>query len=203
MHMIPHFALLCKSIPVQIMLTRYTHKHSSTLYKLFQSTMVRELWVPYPADEDEYYKLRRLREYSNEMGVEIYVYEDGEVIQALEHAYIEHTNEYIDRSAVPIDLISVYTGAERITYASPAFNESKLADKAEFAFSRSQYVIIGGRGPKPKTLFELGDAEDLKKTESVIFANETAAAYFSEPEYSFITYHLVPKSGKMEFYLNE
>ncbi len=186
-----------------VMLTRYTHKHSSTLYKLFQSSMVRELWVPYPADEDEYYKMRRLREYADEMGVEMYVYRDGEVLQALEHAYIEHTNEYIDRSSVPIDLISVYTGAERITYASPGFNESKLADKAEFAFSRSQYVIIGGRGPKPKTLFELGDANELKRTQTVTFANETVAAYFSEPEYSFITYYLVPKSGKMEYYLNE
>ena len=184
-----------------IMLTRYTNQHNATMYRLFQRNKVREVWIPYPQNSEECYMMETLFGFAKDNNVSVYIYESDETMRAFEHAYIEHENTYIERSAVPIDLINIYTGSEHLTYTSPAFIESELSEKAKYSFSRSQYVIFGSRGPKPKSLFELGG--DLRKTEVVTFSDENNVGYFSRPEYSFIAFYLVPKGSRMEFYLAE
>lgn len=183
-----------------IMLTRYTYQHNATLYSVFQRYKVRQLWVPYPDNLDDYNKMETLYRYAEKNGVSVYVYQDGETLSPFEHAYIEHKNEYIERSAVPIDLIGIYTGREHLTYVSPAFNESDLYEEAEFAFSKSQHVIIGNRGPKVKTPYTISKNYRLK---TIAFANEMNAAYFTEPEFTFTAYYLVPPKAEMEYYLSE
>ena len=183
------------------MLTRYTNQHNATMYRLFQRNKVREVWIPYPQNSEECYMMETLFGFAKDNNVSVYIYESDETMRAFEHAYIEHENTYIERSAVPIDLINIYTGSEHLTYTSPAFIESELSEKAKYSFSRSQYVIFGSRGPKPKSLFELGG--DLRKTEVVTFSDENNVGYFSRPEYSFIAFYLVPKGSRMEFYLAE
>ncbi len=185
-----------------IMITRYTHQHNATLYSIFQSNMVREVWVPYPENDDEYAKMEVLYAFAEHSDVSVYVYNDGEAMKPFEHTYIEHTNTYIERSTVPIDLIDIYTGTEHLTYVSPAFNESELASEAQFSFSKSQYIIFGNRGPKVKSLYTVQNAEK-SKIRAIAFADDENAAYFAEPEFAFYTYYMVPSKTDMEFYLKE
>ncbi len=184
-----------------IMLTRYTHQHNATLYKLFRRNKVREIWVPQPNDIEEYYKMETLFGVAKNNNVLVYLYTDEERINVFEHTYIEHDSTYIERSSVPIDLIDIYTGTEHLTYISPAFNESDLYEKAMYSFSKSDHIIFGSRGPRPKSLFGLGD--DIKRIDTVTFSDKDKVAYFEEPNFSFITYYLVPKENKMEFFLTK
>ncbi len=186
-----------------IMLTRYTYQHNATLYKLFMSNTVREIWIPTPENTDDLYKMEVLYGFAQENDVLVYLYEKGETIKAFDHTYIEHTSEYIERSKVPISLVGIYTGEEHLTYVSSGFNESELLEEAEFAFSRSQYVIFGNRGPKTKTPYDLGESRDLRKIKSVVFSDETRVAFYIPPEHSFISYYLVPKEEKIEFYMDK
>ncbi len=181
-----------------ILLTRYTNAHVATLYSVFAENKVRAVWVPYPVNEDEQDKLDKLYGFAKQNGVDVYVYKQGERLEPFEDTFIEHTNEYVERSVVPIDLVGIYTGKEHLTYVSPAYNESDLHEIAEYHFSKSKYVIFGGRGPKVKKGFHI---ENMDKLKTVIFANNDLAAHFIEPEFSFASYYLVPKEGSMEFYL--
>ncbi len=184
-----------------IMITRYTYQHNATMYKLFQSNKVREIWVPYPEDMDQYYKMETLFQYATDNGVLVYLYKSGERFRVFEHAYIEHENSIIERSTVPIDLINIYTGSEHLAYVSPAFNESDIIESTKYAFSKSQYIIFGSRGPRTKSMYDLGN--DLRKIKAVTFSDESKVGYFAKPEFSFISFYLVPKGSKMEFYLAE
>ncbi len=183
-----------------VMITRYTHAHNATLYSLFRSNKVREVWLPYPENEDEYAKMEVLYSFARYCGVSVYTYNEGETMKPFEHTYIEHMSENIERSAVPIDLLGIYTGREHLTYISPAFNESELLGVAEYAFSKSQYVIFGNRGPKVKNPYTI---RDMSKLKTITFSSDLLAAYFVEPEFSFTRYYMVTSKGEMEFYLEE
>ena len=183
-----------------ILLTRYTNAHISTFYSVFAENKVRAIWAPYPVDEDEQDKLERLYYVARQNGVDVYVYKSGERLEPFENIKIEHSREYIDRSAVPIDLLCVMTGQENLTYVSPAYNESNLYDRAKFYASRSHYVIFGGRGPNVKQNYGI---EDMEKVKTIAFASKTLVGYFDKPEFSFTSYYLVDKEDEMEFYLDK
>ncbi len=183
-----------------IVLTRYTNSHIATLHSVFQSQKVREVWTPYPINTDEQAMLQRLYDFAKDQYVNVYVYKQGETIKPFEHAYIEHTRSYIERSSVPIDLVGIYTGRQHLTYISPAFNESDVLEEVQYHFSKSQYIIFGSRGPNVKKLYKIDKSDKVK---GVAFASEVLVGHFAEPEFSFAAYYLVPKEAEMEFYLDE
>ena len=181
-----------------IMLTRYTNQHPSTLLDVFENNKVREIWLPLPANDDDYSKMERIYDFASKNGVEAYTYEMGDSLYVFEHTVIEHINDYIDRSVVPISVLTVFTGSEQLTYASPALNESDIVEEAEFYFSKSNHIIFGNRGPKTKTEYTIKNAG---KVRTVAFADDTRAGYFIPPERSLASYYLVPE--EMEFYLDK
>lgn len=181
-----------------ILITRYTNAHIATFYDVFAENKVRAVWAPYPESSDEQYKLERLYYVAKQNGVDVYLYENGERLRAFGSVVIEHSRDYIGRSAVPIDLLGIFTGRECLTYVSPAFNECKLYGKAEYYISESKYVIFGGRGPNVKQSYGI---ESTEKVRTVAFANENLVACFDMPESRLISYFLVDKEAEMEFYL--
>ena len=183
-----------------ILLTRYTNSHIATFYSIFAENKVRAIWAPYPRNGDEQDMLDRLYTVANQNGVEVYVYKSGEVLGPFKDVRMVHSSAYVERSVVPIDLLAVYTAEECLTYLSPAYNESELFGMAEYYISRSKHVIFGGRGPKVKQGYGIGEAVKLK---AVTFAEKELVGYFEKPESPFISYYLVEKEEKMEFYLDE
>lgn len=182
-----------------IILTRYMNSNIATLYKVFQSHRVREIWVPEPSTSEELFLLERLCDIAKENNVQPYVYEYGEGLYIFNGISFEINRDYIDRSAVPVSLIGISSGSQFITYASPAFNESKLVQRADYLFSKSHFIIFGNRGPKNKTEYTI-KAE--KRLLAIAFAGDEQIAYFKEPdEHLFATYYTVPE--KIEFYLDK
>ena len=183
-----------------ILLTRYTNAHISTLYSVFAENKVRAVWAPYPTNVDEQYMLEGLYYVATNNGVDVYVYKQGETLHPFENVRIEHSNAYIERSAVPIDLLRISTPKDALTYVSPAYNESELSNRANFFFSKSRHLIFGSRGPNVKQEFGI---EDMSRIKTVAFASETLVGYFDKPEFSFTSYYIVKKGYGMEFYLQE
>ena len=181
-----------------IILTRYMNSNVATLYQVFQGYRVREIWMPMPSSSDELYLMERLCEFAKANDVKAYVYEYGEAMHIFNTVSIDVQRDYIERSSVPVSLISVSSGSQLVTYASPAFNESELKDEAEYLFAKSHYIIFGNRGPKTKTAYTVPSE---KKLLAIVFAGDTQIAYFNEPEHILASYYKAQK--KIEFFLDK
>jgi ComEC/Rec2-related protein len=173
-----------------IVLTRYTYSHHATFYELFQSERVWELWLPQPESYEEYCIMERMYDTASANGVKVYLYKKGEALRIFDYTYLEHVQEYIERSAVPVSVVSIYTSKERVTYVAPGFNESAANEYAEYVFTKSDYVVFGNRGPKTKTNYSI---KNLNSVEAIFFADEARAAYFDSKEYGNPALFLVPE----------
>lgn len=181
-----------------IILTRYMNNNIATLYQVFQGYRVREIWMPMPSSSDELYLMDRLCEFAQANDVKAYVYEYGEVMHIFNTVSFEVQNKYIERSSVPVSLVSVSSGSRLLTYTSPAFNESELKDEAEYLFAKSHYIIFGNRGPSIKTEYTIPNE---KKLLAIAFSGDTQIAYFKAPEHILASYYNVPE--KIEFFLDK
>ena len=168
-----------------MILTKCSSTHPSTLINLFSNNMVRELWLPYPKNDDEYYLTVPVVTVAKKYGVDIYIYEEGKYLQTFDSINIEIYRDSIERSAVPVFAVSINCRSERLVYVSPAFNECENADEFDLLLEKAEYVIFGNRGPLTKTLYTLPENCD---TELVVFSDETRAAYFDGTSIHSITY---------------
>ena len=183
-----------------IILSRYTRRHVSSLYNVFTSQKVKELWIPYPSNDEDYYKMVRIVEYAERYGVSVRVYRDGETLYAFEDTQITLYSYKIERSATAISLISIDTQKERLVYCSPAFNETSKEEVEEInrIISESDYIIFGNKGPKTKTDYSIPSEN---KASLIAFSDEIRAAYYTESSERPISYSLVTEHCK--FCLND
>ena len=182
-----------------IMLTGYTHAHSATLTDVFSEEMVRELWVPYPRDIEDYSKMARICEIAEKFNVTVKIYEEGYTLTAFENTRIELHQDVIERSAVPVSVICVSTSNDRLVYASSAFNESdKCAQIADQLFEKTEYVVIGNKGPKVKIPYTVTDS---RRVNAIAFASYELISQYDASQTLGAAYFYVP--DRIEFYLDE
>jgi hypothetical protein len=159
-----------------IMLTRYSYAHNAALIDVFSNEKVHSLWIPYPETEKEYNILIPLKQISEKYGVDIFVYESGDSLSIFEFTSITAFRDRIDRSQVPISIISINSRSERIMYFSPAFNELEaLPSGVEQMMKKSEYFIFGNKGPVTKTTYGIPAENDARL---IVFADDIRAAYF-------------------------
>lgn len=175
-----------------IMLTRYEYAHNASLYNMFTSNIVRELWLPEPIDGDEYHHMVSIYNLAERYGVDVYLYSDGDTMDLFSYTNLQAFRGKIDRSAVPISIISVSTRGERATYLSPAYNEcEELSEMAEDYAQRSNFLIFGNKGPRIKKSFTLPES---RRIEAAAFADKEIAAYYGSYNYTFISTFLAEES---------
>lgn len=160
-----------------VMLTKYSRSNSASLYEVFTTQKVRELWLPYPENEDEYHLMAPLTELAEKYGVTAYVFERGDDLEAFEFTLIRTESFFIDRSTVPTILVNLKTREGILTYCGSAFNECDELDEINKYLKSSDYVIFGTTGPKVKTKFGLPENCDAH---TLIFGDKAHAAYFTE-----------------------
>ncbi len=181
-----------------IMLTAYSYQHSATFTDIFASKIVRSVWMPYPENDDEYYKMKRIYEVADSLGVTAYIYKQGEELTAFSDTKIQVYKDSIERSAVPITLINVNTINKSLLYTSPAFNESEQYELTEELFAKSDYVIFGNKGPLVKKEYTIANNHRI---DAIAFSNRELAAYFDTEPIRGSAYFYVPE--KIEFYLDK
>ncbi len=181
-----------------IVLSRYSNLHTSTLFYVFSSEKVRELWLPYPDDGDDYYMMERLYSIAQQNDVNVYMYKYGETLKMLDKTRVKLERSDIKRSQVPIFMLTAYTSSEQSIYISPGFNESDLSEKAQFELSNSDYVIFGNKGPRTKSQYTIDEPAGIR---GIAFADDIRAAHFIKPEHYYHGYYIVPE--EFEFYMDK
>jgi hypothetical protein len=151
---------------------------------------VRELWIPYPETQDDYYKMSPIIEVAEKSGVTVKIYDDETDLVAFTYINIRAMSDKISRSSVPISCISINSRSERLTYVAPAFNEGEQFAGVEKLLARSDYIVFGNRGPKTKKAYTI---PENSRAEVIAFADGVRAAYFEEQDDLDALYVLVPE----------
>lgn len=183
-----------------IMLTRYMQAHHSSLHYMFTSEKVRELWLPYPYNDEDYYKMMSLNELAESYGVDVYIYKEDSGVSLFKYTDINVYRYNIDRSEVPIIAISVDTRRERLMYLSSTLSDVVEEERAfaENLLVRSEFVIIGNSGPKKKSDYSMPEKNSI---DLMIFSDEISVAYFQKQDERNTTYALV--EDRCNIYLEE
>ncbi len=164
------------------MLTHYHIRTSGALVNLLACESVRALWLPTPADEEDYYLLLSCLEKAEAADVPVYLYDVGESLQVFGGGRLRLETATIKRSVQPVLLVSLdvstgETGKDCLVYCGSAVFESDLADSAATFISSADTVIFGSHGPLFKAPY--GGELDLSDADSVVFsAYGDAAAWF-------------------------
>ncbi len=160
-----------------LVLTKYTRAHSATLYALFSSQKVRQVWLPRPRNEEEFYLMYPIKEIADMHEVDTYVYEYGDSLKVFEFTSIVPECYNIDRSVQEIVVLQIKTRKDALTYLSPAFNEcsKNTVQRINSLLDKSEFIVLGNSGPKTKSFYSL---PDNKVAEIVAFSDKTRAAYY-------------------------
>ena len=145
-----------------IMLTSYNTYHISSTSKLFKGNIVREVWLPYPYDEDEYYVMSAVIKNAEQNGVVVKMYSDDDMLVAFGEIEITLKNQYIERSSVPVTLLNLKCNDRHIVYASGAYSEFD-DEYIKESINSADILIIGARGPKVKSFYGLSNENSLKE----------------------------------------
>ena len=182
-----------------VMLTHYENSYPSSLYKLFSTIKVWELWLPTPQTEEDYNVMIPIVEKANRADVKVYTFTTDSTLSAFSFVNIELKLDKIARSKEEIVLLTVYGRKDRFTYASPAFNESNLLDDANRYFGKSDYVVFGNKGAKTHCTYSIPENTGIS---AIAFADNIRAANFEQSNNSAdIQYFLVPE--KIDFFFEK
>ena len=180
-----------------VMLTHYENTYPTSLYKLFSTIKVWELWLPTPQTEEDYNKMLPIIEKANLADVKVYTYTTDTTLSAFSFVNIELKLDKIPRSKEEIILLTVYGRKDRFTYASPAFNESDLLEIAKKHFIKSDFVVFGNKGAKTHSAYSIPENTRIS---AIAFADNIRAANF-EQNIADINYFLVPE--KIDFFFEK
>lgn len=163
-----------------LVLTKYTTAHISSLSKSFQSQRIRKLYIPKPESNDDYFRMISILECATDNGVIVDFYEEGKELNLIEGLSVKISRETISRSTAPITMIYLNTGEESLTYISPSYIESSLAQDMFDTVAETDHIIFGSRGPTPKQKYKIQNGIHLK---TIIFSTDTVAAYYDTSSY--------------------
>ena len=154
-----------------LMLTHYHSRTAGTLTAILSRETVRELWLPVPDTEEEYYLLLSYLEKAEAAGVPVSLYGEGEALTLFGGCEATLETDMIKRSVQPVLLLSLDGGeGSRAVYCCSAVFESGLADTARELTAQADTVIFGNHGPLVKAPF--GDDLTFLPDATVILSGE-------------------------------
>ncbi len=159
-----------------LMLTDYHARTSGSLQLLLNRETVRELWMPRPTCEEDYYLMLSCLEAADRASVSTVLYDHGEKLTVFGNTTLCLERDMIERSQKPVLLLTLDTPSERLTLCGSSISESKLASKADAAIHDSDTVILSQQGPnlKRSICMELSD-----RATRLLVSNKTVAGYIS------------------------
>lgn len=164
-----------------LMLTDLNSYHISSTSKFFKSQRVREVWVPYPDNEDEYYILKAVKKNAEACGVSVKIYENQSQLIAFGDVKITPDSLAIDRSSVPVMLLDFENNGKHIVYASAAYSEREDIENTVRLIKDANVLIVGARGPKVKEKYGIFDNNAI---EEIIICDIDRAIYLDTKDIS-------------------
>ena len=180
-----------------LMLTHYHSRTAGTLTAILSRETVRELWLPVPDTEEEYYLLLSYLEKAESAGVPVSLYSEGEALILFGGCDAVLETDMIKRSVQPVLLLSLDGGeGSQVVYCGSAVFESELADTARELTAQADTVIFGNHGPLVKAPF--GEGLTFLPDATVILSGEgDVAGWFTPPSIDEQPLWLGEWKGKM------
>ena len=151
-----NYARLQNASEIQaLMLTELNSYHVASTSKLFKSQRVRELWVPTPVNENEYYILKSLLKVAEKNGVAVKIYENQSELIAFGDVTLFVDALFIERSSVPTIILDIRHGENSVVYTSAAYPERADIENISDKIGNADRLIIGARGPRVKEKYSL------------------------------------------------
>lgn len=163
-------------------LTGYTTAHISSLSKSFKSQRIRKLYIPTPENQDEYFRMMSIMECATDNGVIVDFYELDKEQFFIQGLSVTIKKDRLERSTAPVIMLQMTVGDNKLTYLSPSYIESSLADDAFDTMESTDYLIFGSRGPSPKQKYKIQNGTNLKE---IIFSSKEVAACFDTSSYVY------------------
>jgi len=153
-----------------VVLTQYHESHPSSMAYLLESEIVRTLYLPNPHDAESAMVATELWKIAKGAGSEVVVYESGRI------SLTERVSAEIELGTSEADAFAIsFVGAQsRISYATPKWLEEAGEKKTEERLTKSQTLIVGGHGERPKEAYGTAIAE-RGTLQRVIYPSEKSA----------------------------
>ncbi len=156
------------------MLTHYHTRTSGALSNLLEREPVRQLWMPRPTNEEEYYLMLACLEKAEVAGVSVFIYDLGNRLQIFGEGCLTVERAELERSEHPVlmvalDISASEEGKARLVYCGAALFESELADLAASKVEKADAVIFGSHGPLYKRSY--GEGVDLTGAQDIVISS--------------------------------
>lgn len=142
----------CATEIFSFVLTHYHSYHSVSLERLFKKAIIRNIILPKPTNDKEYYYMLEIIDIANENGVNVRLYEPNIKYNITKNTAITLTDrEYISRSTHPVFLLGIYINDDSLFYVSEsAWEKVELKEMINECLNKSIYIIFGKHGPVVK-----------------------------------------------------
>ena len=160
-----------------VVLTHYHTYHISTFSRNAARTVIRELYLPFPQNIDEYHLMRSLIDVAGKAGTKVTLYDRGEDFSPAENITLNLSDiAYLKRSTHPTFALTVSAFGEKLTYVAESAHEvEELYADVEVRLQTSDFVIFGTHGPLTKTDFSY---DGLSASQYIIISNPTVLSHF-------------------------
>lgn len=163
-----------------VILTDYHSATASALLQLTERETVRNLWLPKPTCEEDYFLLLACLEVSARTGTPAVIYDHGDVLTLFGEASLSVQRTSLSRSVQPVLLLTLTTPTQKLTVCGRSILESDLALPALVAMGESDTVILSNKGPVMKEPLFIPWTPNVRE---VYLANKVVAAHLSPEAY--------------------
>ena len=156
-------------------LTHYHTRHTVSLRQLSAETLVRELFLPYPQTEEEYYLMLSLLDLCEQCGISATVYDRGKRVPLDTDVTLFISEEiYLKRSTHPTGYVAVEAYGDLFLYLGESVHESSLLrPQLDSLITKADTVVLGVHGPITKTNFPYS----FENTPTLAIASEELLPY--------------------------
>ena len=159
-----------------LVLTHYHTRHVNSLRKYSGAYIIRNLYLPYPQNEDEFFTMYALIDVAKKSNIRVVLFDRDDVFEPAPSIVINLTSPvYLKRSTHPAFALSIATSNDNVIYVSESAHESEsLFSWINEQLNSTAYVILGTHGPITKTefLYNIPDSVD-----TVFVDNQTVLQY--------------------------
>ena len=146
-----------------LVLTHYHNKHGASIDRLCKQQKVRNIWLPEPQTEDQYYMMTSIVKTAEKNGVNLVIYKNDEDLTVFYDGILNiYPIKTLKRSAQPAMAFELTYGDDKLLYVGSSAMETELCNRINNNLSDADFVIFGTHGPNPKQTYEIDAAKDAK-----------------------------------------
>lgn len=151
-----------------LVLTHYQNKHSLSVDRICAQQKVRNIWIPEPENEDQYYIMKSIAETAEKSGANLVIYKENEALTVFYDGILKvYPHEMLKRSTQPAVAFEFDYGSESFLYVGSSAMETGLSSLINNKLPSTDYIVFGTHGPNPKQTYSIDAA---KNAQNIVFA---------------------------------